>query len=129
MFSVARGAMSGGITFRPAASFLYSDIYFSASSFTVIPISFARFIILSSTSLKFCTNFTLYPRHTRYRRSTSNTQSGRALPMCIRLYTVGPQAYIFTVSPIGINSSLFLLMLLYIFITHHPFLFYFYISL
>ena len=35
---------------------------------------------------------TCQPLHSRYRRSTSKTHRGRALPMWMKLYTVGPQA-------------------------------------
>ncbi len=49
-------------------------------------------MILSSMSVKFCTKVTFIPRYSRYRRSVSNTQMGRALPMWMKLYTVGPQA-------------------------------------
>ena len=45
------------LTLRAAASLKYSSMYFSETSPAVSPSSLARFIILSSTSVKFCTNF------------------------------------------------------------------------
>ena len=71
------------------------------------PLSFARRMIRSSTSVKFRTNVTRYPLDRRYRRSTSKTSAERAWPMCEKSYTVTAQTYI-RISPeaSGTSSSL-----------------------
>ena len=80
MFSVALGWMVASRTPRPWASLKYSSMYFSEMAWDVVPSSLARLMILSSTSVKFCTKVTWYPRYSRYRRSTSKRIMGRALP-------------------------------------------------
>ena len=47
--------------------------------------SFARLMILSSTSVKFCTKFTSKPLYSKYLRTTSNMMVGRALPTWMKL--------------------------------------------
>ena len=66
----------------------------------------ARLIILSSTSVKLETSFTLKPTYSKKRRKVSKTTTGRMLPTWASPYTVGPQQYIET-SPglIGLNVS------------------------
>jgi len=59
MCSVAFGCTVAARTPRPSASLKYSAIYFSATASEEMPSSLARFMILSSTSVKFWTNVTL----------------------------------------------------------------------
>ena len=91
---------------RPSASTKYSFMYLLATSSGVIFSSWPLFIILSSTSVKFCTNVTSYPLYSKYLLNVSNIIKGLAFPICIKFYTVGPHTYIFTLpSSIGLNSS------------------------
>ena len=59
MCSVARGLQVAGSAQRPSASCLYSFIYLSASSGTVVCSSLARRMSLSSISVKLDMNLTL----------------------------------------------------------------------
>src|SRR5690242_20955199 len=64
-------------------------------------------MILSSTSVRFMTCFTLHPRRRSVRRSRSSNRNVRKLPRCAGLYTVGPHVYINTVEPsAGANGSI-----------------------
>ena len=58
-------------------------IYFSETSLAEVPSSIDLFIILSSTSVKFCTNSTSIPLCSKYRANVSKTTIGRAFPKCM----------------------------------------------
>ena len=58
MFSVAFGCTVASRTPSACASVKYSAMYFFATSSLEMPSSLARLMILSSTSVKFCTNVT-----------------------------------------------------------------------
>ena len=83
MVWVTLGCTVAGVTFSCFTSSKYAAMYFSPTSRAEIPSSLARFMILSSTSVKFCTNFTFWPLYSRYLRMVSKTTMGLALPMCM----------------------------------------------
>ena len=63
--SVAFGRTSGSITPTARMSAMNASVYSAATSAAERPSSFARLMILSSTSVTFCTNVTSNPRHRR----------------------------------------------------------------
>ena len=105
--SVALGRTVGSATPAACMSSMKAWVKRSATSAAVEPSCSALVMILSSTSVTFCTNVTSKPFHSRYRRIVSNEMNVRALPMWMRLYTVGPQTYMPTLpSSIGSNGRL-----------------------
>ena len=57
-------------------------------------------------SVMFSTSLTSYPRSASHCRIHIETTNGRAFPMWIRWYTVGPQTYM-RIGPGGAGSSTF----------------------
>jgi len=79
--SVALGCAVGLSTPSASMTSWNAFVYSAATSAAVRPSSLARAMILSSTSVMFCTNLTLNPLNIRYRLMTSKVRKVRALPM------------------------------------------------
>ncbi len=92
MCAVARGMCSGRSRRSVAMSSSNALTYSAVKAPRSAPASWAFWMIRSSTSVKFMTSRTLYPKWRSVRRSTSVATNDRKLPTCARLYTVGPQA-------------------------------------
>ena len=82
MCAVARGSSVGGKQFNAPTSSRNASTKRSTSASQVSPFSFARLMILSSTSVKLRTYVTSYPRCFNCRNSTSNATYTLAWPMC-----------------------------------------------
>src|SRR5919206_2692730 len=82
----------------------YEAMYSLAVSVSERPCSTARWMILSSTSVKFWTYSSWNPRKSRYRRITSMATNVRAWPTCGWNLGVMPQTYIRT-TPSGWSGT------------------------
>ena len=85
MCSVARGMCSGRSIRRVAMSSSKERMCGAVNDDRSCPASWAFWMIRSSTSVRFITSRTRYPRWTRVRRSTSVATNERKLPTWARL--------------------------------------------
>ena len=90
MWSDTRGSTSGGRMPMALISFSITAAMRAESARGSSPDACADARILSSTSVRFRTNVTSYPRARRWRTRMSKARFARACPACATLYGVGP---------------------------------------